>query len=157
MLAASCAGDSSTETSEEPVAGEYAAEEETAKIVGVAEGASDVGAGDYHPLTSGTVAFFSPDEEAQLWSDLSFEPEEYRLTTVGGGIDAGGLSQGQLAPISEGRFKADVEDGAYLVCLIAGDGPWSLRGCGRMSVEGPADWVLSHDEGGVFVYEATAQ
>lgn len=108
----------------------------------------DVGAAERVPVDTATLAVVPVGEVDALWDAVEFVPDGQQLATVGGLVGADVLADAILVEVRDGRFAVDPDDGDYVVCLLDGTGPWSLRGCADAWVDGPATWSASHGEGG---------
>lgn len=117
-------------------------------IVGTAESVDDVGEADRVPVEAATLAVLPAGDADALWEAIEFTPGEEQLPTVGGQVALDVLGPATLVAVENGRFVVDVEDGNHLVCLLDGTGPFALRGCAEVTVDGPASWRVSTGEGG---------
>lgn len=134
-----------------PADGDDDVSAERMKITVIAEGLDDVGANASSPLVSGTLAFVPVADEAEVWAAIEYEPSDDQLSTVGGLVPRAVIPAAAMVTVADGAFSADPADGDYLVCLVTGDDPVKLKGCDRMTVNGPETWGLTFGEGGLFV------
>lgn len=118
-------------------------------VVGTAESVDDVGEAARTPIADAWLVLVPDDQAARIWRALEFEPDASQLPTVGGMVLVEVLADATLVEVADGQFAADPADGDYLVCLLDGTGPFSLRGCAEQPVSGPATWRISHGEGGL--------